>query len=248
MIQWMLANWSMVPLPFLNPTCTSGSTHFTYCWSLAWRILSITLKTSIWNEWNRLVVCRHCLALLFFGIEMKFKILQSCGHCWVFKICLHIECSTCIASSFRIWNSSAGIPSLPLVLFAMMLPKAHLTSHSRIYGSRWVIPPSWLSRSLRSFLYSSSVYSCYLFLISSASVTSIPFLSFIVPIFAWNIPLVSLIFLKRSPVFPILYIKRSYIMTQWDLFQNARMVQHLPINVIHHIKKIKNKIHMIISI
>ena len=31
-----------------------------------------------------------------------------------------------------------------------------------------------------------------------------PFLSFIVPIFAWNVPLVSLIFLKSSLVFPIL--------------------------------------------
>jgi len=30
---------------------------------------------------------------------------------------------------------------------------------------------------------------CYLFLISSASVRSLPFLSFIVPIFAWNVPL-----------------------------------------------------------
>ena len=38
----------------------------------------------------------------------------------------------------------------------------------------------------------------------SASVRSILFLSFIVPIFAWNGPLVSLIFLKRSLVFPIL--------------------------------------------
>ena len=35
--------WSLVPLPFLNPACTSGSSRFTYCWSLAWRILSITL-------------------------------------------------------------------------------------------------------------------------------------------------------------------------------------------------------------
>ena len=33
---------SLVPLPFLNPTGTSGSSQFTYCWSLAWRILSIT--------------------------------------------------------------------------------------------------------------------------------------------------------------------------------------------------------------
>ena len=86
-----------------------------------------------------------------------------------------------------------------------MLRKAHLTLHSRMPGSRWVIVPSWLSESLRSFLYSSSLYSCHLFLISSASVRSVPLLSFIVPIFAWNVPLVSLIFLKRSLVFPILF-------------------------------------------
>ena len=85
----------------------------------------------------------------------------------------------------------------------MVLRRAHLTSHSRMFDSRWLTTPSWLSGSLRSFLYSFSVYSCYLFLISSASVRSLLFLSFIVPIFAWNVPLVSPIFL-RSLVFPIL--------------------------------------------
>ena len=43
MIQWMLAIWSLVPLPFLKPAWTSGSSWFTFYWSLAWRILSITL-------------------------------------------------------------------------------------------------------------------------------------------------------------------------------------------------------------
>ena len=43
MIQRMLAIWSLVPLPFLNPAWTSGSSQCMYCWSLAWRILSITL-------------------------------------------------------------------------------------------------------------------------------------------------------------------------------------------------------------
>ena len=81
---------------------------------------------------------------------------------------IYIECSTFTASSFRIWNSSTGSPSPPLALFVVMLPKAHLTSHTRMSGSRWVITPSWLSASWRSFLYSSSVYSCQLFLISSA--------------------------------------------------------------------------------
>ena len=73
-------------------------------------------------------------------------------------------------SSFRIWNSSTGIPSPPLatkLLFVVMLSKTHLTSHSRMSGSRRVMIPSWLSGSWSSFSYSSRVYSCYLFLISS---------------------------------------------------------------------------------
>ena len=49
-----------------------------------------------------------------------------------------------------------------------------------------------------------SEHCCHLFLISSASVRSVLFLSFIGPIFAWNVPLVSIIFLKRFLVFPTL--------------------------------------------
>ena len=68
-----------------------------------------------------------------------------------FSICWPIECSTFTASSFRIWNSSTKIPSLPLTMFIVMLSKAHLTWQSRMSGSRWVITPSWLSESWRSF-------------------------------------------------------------------------------------------------
>src|SRR5574342_23703 len=55
----------------------------------------------------------HSLALPFFGIGMKTDLFQSCGHCRVFQSCWHIEGSTFTASSFRIWNSSTGIPSPP---------------------------------------------------------------------------------------------------------------------------------------
>ena len=158
--------------------------------------------TSAWDEYNCAVVWAF-LALPFFGIGMKTDLFQSRGRCWAFQICWHIECSTFTASSFRIWNSSTGIPSPPLALFVVMLPQAHLTSHSRMPGSAWVITPSRLSWSWRSLLYSSSVYYCHLFLISSASVRSISFLSLIKPIFAWNVPLISLLFLKRSLVSPI---------------------------------------------
>ena len=160
----MLAIWSQIPLPFLNPVWTSGSSWFMYCWSLAWRILSITLLVCEMSEivqWFE-----RSLALPFLGLGMKTDLLQSCGHCCVFQICWHIECSTFTASSFRIWNSSTGIPSSPLALFVVMLPKAHLTWNSRMSGSRWVITPSWLSGSCRCFLYSYSTHWCPYFLYS----------------------------------------------------------------------------------
>ena len=162
--------------------------------------LNWTELASVWDECNCVIVW------MFFGVAFLWDWnenwpFQSCGHCWVFQICWYIDCSTFTASSFRIWIGSTGIPVPPLALTLVMLLKAHFTSHSRMSGSMWVITPLWLSGSWRSFLYSYSVYSCHLFLISSTSVRSIPFLSFIVPIFAWHYPLVSLIFLKRFLVF-----------------------------------------------
>ena len=135
---------------------------------------------------------------------MKTDLFQSCGHCWFFQVCWHIECRTFTASTFRMWNSSAGIPSPPLALFVVILLKVYLTLHFMMSDSRWVVTTSWLSGSLRHFQYSSSVYSFHLFLITSASVRFIPFLSTeIVPI-SGTIPLVPRIFLMSSLVLFIL--------------------------------------------
>ena len=177
----MLAIWSLVPLPFLKPAWTSGSSQLT-------KLLKPGLEnfehyfTSMWDE------CNCALVWAFFGIAFHWNWNENWlfpDHCWIFKIWWHIEWSTFIASSFRIWNSLTGIPSPPLALFVMMLPKAHLTLHS----SDHTIVVIWIMKIF--FLYSSSVYSCHLFLMSSASVRPLQFLSFIVPIFAWNVPLVS---------------------------------------------------------
>ena len=108
------------------------------CWSLAWRILSITLLVC---EMSAIVwQFEHSLALPLFGIGMKTDLFQFCGHCWVLQIYWHIR-STFTASSFRIWNGSATILLPPLALLVVMLPKAHLTWHSRTSGSRWVTIP-----------------------------------------------------------------------------------------------------------
>ena len=115
MKQWILVIWSLAPLPFLIPAWTSGSSLFMYCWSLAWRILSITLLVC---EMSAIVwEFEHSLALPFFVIGMKADLFQSCGHWWVFQVYWHIECSTFTASSFRIWNISTGIPSPWLACF-----------------------------------------------------------------------------------------------------------------------------------
>ena len=65
MIQQMLAIWSLVPLPFIKPAWTSGSSRFMYCWRLAWRILSITLLA--WDE------CNHAVVWAFFGIASLWE-------------------------------------------------------------------------------------------------------------------------------------------------------------------------------
>ena len=81
MIQRMLAIWSLVPPPFLNPAWISGSSRFTYWWCLAWRILSITLLAC---EMSAIVsYSEHSLALPFLGVGMKTDLFKSCGHCWV---------------------------------------------------------------------------------------------------------------------------------------------------------------------
>ena len=43
-------------------------------------------------------------------------------------------------------------------------------------------------------------------------------------------------------------LKRSYITTKWALSQGCKDFQYSQINVIHHINKLKDKNHMIISI
>ena len=89
---------------FLNPACISGSSWFMYYGSLSWQILSIALlvrKMSTIVRWFE-----HFLALPLYGIGMKTDLFHSCDHCWVFQICWQTECSTLIASSFRILNSS----------------------------------------------------------------------------------------------------------------------------------------------
>ena len=95
--------------------------------------------TSVWDE------CNCTVFWTVFGIAFLWDWNESWPFpvlwpLWSFPNLLAIKCSTLTASSFGIWNSSAGIP--PIALLIVMLPKAHLTLHSRMSGSRSVTTPS----------------------------------------------------------------------------------------------------------
>ena len=75
MIQWMLAIWSLIPLPFLKPAWTSGNSWFTYCWSLENFELYFT---NVWDECNCVVVWAFPgIAFLWDWNEGKSQIMAS---------------------------------------------------------------------------------------------------------------------------------------------------------------------------
>ena len=93
---------------------------------------------SVWDECNCIVVWK------FFGIAL----LQGGGWSenWPFPVLwpllsftnlLAVECSTLTASSFKIWNSSVGILSLPLALLVAMLPKEWLHTPGCLALGEW---------------------------------------------------------------------------------------------------------------
>ena len=155
-------------------------------------LLKVSLKdfehnlTSIWNEKYFMLVWIFFVIALHWDWNKNWP-LPVLWPQLSFPNLLTYDCSTLTALSLGILNSSTRIPSPPLALFVVMLLNTHLTSHSRMFASWWVITPSLLSGSFRSFLYSSSMYSYHLFLISFASVRSILFLSFVVPVYLHDI-------------------------------------------------------------
>ena len=77
---------------------------------------------------SSLSILLHCPTLRL-GWKVT-DLFQSCGHCWVFQICWHIEWSTFTASSFRCLNSSPGILSPPLAFKVHVYVKFHTLAHS----------------------------------------------------------------------------------------------------------------------
>ena len=127
---------------------------------------------------------------------MKTDLFQSCGHC-CFPNLLTDRVQHFTASSFRILNNSDGIESPPLALFIVMPNWLHTPGCLTV--GEWPHHFGYLGH-----CFFAAGYSCCYFLISSASVKPLLFLSFIVHILEWHVHLISPIFLKRSLVFSVL--------------------------------------------
>ena len=81
MIQQMLAIWSLVPLPFLNPAWTSGSSRFTYCWSPSLENFEHYFA-SVWDE------CNCAVVWAFFGIAFLWDWNEN----WHFPVLWPLLC------------------------------------------------------------------------------------------------------------------------------------------------------------
>ena len=131
MIQWMLGIWF------------SASSAFSKSILSIWKFLvHVLLKlclenfehyfASMWDE------CNCAEVWTFFGIAFLWDWNEN----WPFPILwpllsfpnllAYLVQHFITASSFRIWNSSTGIPSPPLALLVVMLSKAHLTLYSLV--------------------------------------------------------------------------------------------------------------------
>ena len=154
-----------------------------YCWNLAWRILSITLLS--WDE------CNFAVVWTLFNIAFLWDWNEN----WPFPVLWPLlsfpnllaywvqHFHSIIFQDWRELNWNSIISSNFVVMFLM-------APWLRIPGSlalgEWSQHCGYLGH---QDLFCFPVYPCHIFLISYASVRSIPFLSFIEPIFAWNVPL-----------------------------------------------------------
>ena len=148
--------WNSLSFPTHVGNLISGYSVFSKSSLNIWKFLvHILLKpclenfehyfTSMWDEYNYVVVWTY------FGIAFLWHWDEN----WLFPTVVTAEfskfvyiLSAALSQHHPLgFEIATGIPSPPLTLFIVMLPKAHLILCPRMSGSRWVITPSWLSGS-----------------------------------------------------------------------------------------------------
>ena len=149
MIQQMLAIWSLVPLPFLNPAWTSGSSQFTYCWSLVIHTgnmlkhglnaqRSVRLFTSLSssspspNSYYRRL---DCLPVFLFAHPSP-RLFFPCNPSWLRSF--PIPSADSLIEPVSLWLPvTSAKPPRPGPSWFMLLPNATLIPPMHFYGCTW---------------------------------------------------------------------------------------------------------------
>ena len=132
MIQWMLAIWSLVPLPFLKPAWTSGSSQFTYCWSLAW-FSSIQFSHSVVSDSLRPHGLQHARRPCPSPIPKGYS--NSCP--------LSQWCHPTISSSVVHTNTNTRKTSISALLTMSKPLTVWLTINYGKFWKRWEYQTTW---------------------------------------------------------------------------------------------------------
>ena len=136
MIQRMLAIWSLVPLPFLKPAWTSESAQFVYTEPGLENFEHYFV--SMWDE------CNCAVVWTFFGTAFLWDLNGNRPFSVLWPLLSFPNFAAYWVQHFHSiifqdlkslnWNSISSTR-----FFIVMLPKFHLTLHSRMSGSRYVI-------------------------------------------------------------------------------------------------------------
>ena len=147
----MLAIWSVLPLPFLNPAWTSGSSQFTNSWSLGWRILSMQLCGSLKQTNKKDTLCSRAKEKPNKMVKVKSEshsvVSNSLWSHGLYSSWNSPGQNTRVGSLSLLWGivptqvSNSGLPHCRQILYQL--------SHKRSPK----FPPKGLSRWLLSFLF-----------------------------------------------------------------------------------------------
>ena len=137
---------STVPLPILNPACSSASINSAFDWSLLSSIFSITL---LWWDIRLMVLpfLQSCI-LPFLGIDITIDFVHCSDHILVCHILLHMVVRTVV-----IWSPPAY--SISACMLSTLADFPHLSDCTVFSTSDWKMVPllSLLSLSIFPYVY-----------------------------------------------------------------------------------------------
>ena len=150
----MLTILSLGPLPFHNPAWTSGSSLFTYCWSLVWRILRILLACEMMSPFIKLFSLVDVTLCQIYRNRYWVENSLSFFHC-LYWFCLWVSPNLISFPLTVLWPHSSGLSSfltwtsevMPRLIHTSLLCDLTYSSFSRQQRDKgtYILDHLWLN-------------------------------------------------------------------------------------------------------